>query len=156
VFGLSIGEVAHRAGIRSSTIRYYERLGLLPKPPRTNGRRRYDESILERLAIVQFAKRMGFTINEIKTLLSGSIGRPPPERWRSLAHVKLAEVDRFIADAASVRRMLLDTLDQKCPKLAERGASLLGPASQLGGRGPRTIESQSTPPARRKAARPHR
>ena len=59
MFGLSIGEVAHRAGIRSSTIHYYERLGLLPKPPRTNGRRRYDESILERLAIVQFASGWG-------------------------------------------------------------------------------------------------
>jgi DNA-binding transcriptional MerR regulator len=128
VFGLSIGEVADRAGIRPSTIRYYERLGLLPAPPRASGRRRYDESILDRLAIVQFARRMGFTINEIKTLLSGSPGRPPPEMWRNLAHAKLAEVDRFIADAASVRKMLLETLDQKCPKLVERGTALISTA----------------------------
>lgn len=128
MFGLSIGQVARRAGIRPSTIRYYERIGLLPKPPRSSGRRRYDESILERLAIVQFAKRLGFTISEIKTLLSGSPGRPPPDRWRSLAHAKLAEVDRFIADAASVRRMLLETLDRKCPKLVERGAALISTA----------------------------
>jgi DNA-binding transcriptional MerR regulator len=69
---------------------------------------------------------MGFTISEIKTLLSGSPGRPPPEMWRNLAHAKLAELDRLIAEAASVRRMLLETLDQKCPKLVERGASLIG------------------------------
>jgi DNA-binding transcriptional MerR regulator len=126
VFGLSIGQVARQAGIRPSTIRYYERIGLLPKPPRASGRRRYDESILERLAIVHFAKRMGFTISEIKTLLSGSPGRPPPEMWRNLAHAKLAELDRLIAEAASVRRMLLETLDRKCPRLVERGAALIG------------------------------
>jgi DNA-binding transcriptional MerR regulator len=124
VFGLSIGEIADRAGTRSSTIRYYERIGLLPKPPRASGRRRYDESILDRLAIVHFAKRVGFTINEIKVLLSGSPGRPPPEKWRQLAHTKLAELDQFMVEAATVRRILLETLDQKCPKLVQRGASL--------------------------------
>jgi DNA-binding transcriptional MerR regulator len=130
VFGLSIGEVGQRAGIRPSTIRYYERIGLLPKPPRASGRRRYGESILERLAIVRFAKRVGFTISEIKILLSGSPGRPPPEKWRNLAHAKIAEVDQFMTEAAAVRRMLLDTLDQKCPKLVERGTSLGAAAPQ--------------------------
>ncbi len=46
---LSIGEIAGRAGIRPSAIRYYERVGLLPKPPRARGRRRYDETILDRM-----------------------------------------------------------------------------------------------------------
>jgi MerR family redox-sensitive transcriptional activator SoxR len=124
VFGLSIGQVANQAGIRASTIRYYERVGLLPQPPRTSGRCRYDEGILERLAIVHFAKRVGFTICEIQTLLSGSPGRPPPENWRRLAHAKLAEMDQFMSEAAAVRQMLLETLDQKCPQLVERGASL--------------------------------
>jgi MerR family redox-sensitive transcriptional activator SoxR len=121
---LSIGEVAARAGLRTSAIRYYEKIGLLPRPARKNGRRRYDSAVLERLAIVCFAKRVGFSIIELKTLLGGAIGRPPPERWRKLAHEKTTQIEQLIADATAVRRMLLDTLDQKCPKLVERGRAL--------------------------------
>jgi MerR family redox-sensitive transcriptional activator SoxR len=121
---LSIGEVAAGAGLRTSAIRYYEKMGLLPRPLRRNGRRRYDRAILERLAIVQFAKRVGFSIAEMKCLLDGVPGRPPPERWRKLAHEKAAQIDQLIADATIVQRMLLETLDRKCPKLVERGRSL--------------------------------
>jgi DNA-binding transcriptional MerR regulator len=80
--GMSIGEVARKMGLRSSAIRYYEKLGLIPKAPRLSGRRRYDERVLERLAMVRFAKHVGFSIAEIKVLLRGVDGRPPPERWR--------------------------------------------------------------------------
>jgi DNA-binding transcriptional MerR regulator len=121
---LSIGEIAGRAGIRPSAIRYYERVGLLPKPPRESGRRRYDESILDRIAIVHFGKRVGFSLAELKILLNGAAPRPPPERWRNLAHERVAQVDQLIAEASVVRQLLLETLDQKCPKLVERGLSL--------------------------------
>jgi MerR family redox-sensitive transcriptional activator SoxR len=121
---LSIGEVAGRTGIRPSAIRYYERVGLLPKPPRASGRRRYDESILERIAIVHFGKRVGLSLTELKFLLGAAAVRPPPERWRNLAHEKVAQVDQLIAEASVVRQLLLGTLDQKCPKLVERGLSL--------------------------------
>jgi MerR family transcriptional regulator, redox-sensitive transcriptional activator SoxR len=121
---LSIGEVARQAGLRPSAIRYYEKIGLLPKPPRAGGRRRYDPAILDRLAMVRFAKQVGFRVPEIKILLGGSVGRPPPERWRALAHAKISDVDRLIAQASNVRNLLLATLDQKCPKLVERGRAL--------------------------------
>ena len=121
---LSIGEVAVEVGLRTSAIRYYEKMGLLPRPSRRNGRRLYDRAVLERLAIVQFAKRVGFSIAEMKILLDGVPGRPPPERWRKLAHEKATQIDQLIANAKIVHRMLLDTLDQKCPKLVERGQSL--------------------------------
>jgi MerR family transcriptional regulator, redox-sensitive transcriptional activator SoxR len=121
---LSIGEVALEAGLRTSAIRYYEKIGLLPRPLRRNGRRHYDRAILERLAIVQFAKRVGFSIAEVKILLDGVPGRPPPERWRKLAHEKVTQIDQLIANARVVHRLLLDTLDQKCPKLVERGRAL--------------------------------
>jgi MerR family redox-sensitive transcriptional activator SoxR len=93
---MSIGEVARKMGLRSSAIRYYERLGLIPKAPRLSGRRRYDERVLERLAMVRFAKHVGFSIAEIKVLLRGVDGRPPPERWRKLAAEKVAQVDAFV------------------------------------------------------------
>jgi MerR family redox-sensitive transcriptional activator SoxR len=121
---LSIGEIARRTGLRPSAIRYYEKIGLLPKTARVNGRRRYDESALERLAIVRFAKRVGFSIAEVRTLLRDTPRRPPPERWRELAHNKLAQLDQLIVEASTVRGILLKTLDQKCPKLAERGYSI--------------------------------
>src|SRR5882757_7396068 len=128
VRGMSIGEVARRAGLRSSAIRYYEKLGLLPEPPRVGGRRRYDERVLERLAMVRFAKHVGFSIVETKMLLEGVEGRPPTQRWRTLAREKAAQVDEFIAQAVAVRKMLQDTLDHKCPRLVERGRDL--PISQ--------------------------
>src|SRR5262249_33073589 len=103
---MSIGEVARRMGLRSSAIRYYEKLGLIPKPPRVSGRRRYDERVLERLAMVRFAKHVGFSVTEIKVLLGGVEGRPPTERWRKLAAGKVAQVDAFLARAREIRTLL--------------------------------------------------
>src|SRR5262245_41454026 len=75
---MSIGEVARKMGLRSSAIRYYEKLGLIPKAPRLSGRRRYDERVLERLAMVRFAKHVGFSIAEIKCISRNSIGQLVP------------------------------------------------------------------------------
>jgi MerR family redox-sensitive transcriptional activator SoxR len=122
--GMSIGEVAKKMGLRSSAMRYYERLGLIPKAPRLSGRRRYDDRVLERLAMVRFAKHVGFSIAEIKVLLRGVDGRPPPERWRKLAAHKVAQVDAFVAQARNIRKMLSETLDFQCPRLVERGRAL--------------------------------
>ena len=105
---MSIGEVARKMGLRSSAIRYYEKLGLIPKAPRLSGRRRYDERVLERLAMVRFAKHVGFSIAEIKVLLRGVDGRPLPERWRKLAAEKVAQVDAFVTQARTIRNC--------CPK----------------------------------------
>lgn len=85
--GEQIGEVAQRAGVRPSALRYYERVGLLPEPRREAGRRRYDSGVLcevlDRLAVVGVAQQAGFTIAEIRTLLDGfSEDTPPSERWR--------------------------------------------------------------------------
>jgi MerR family transcriptional regulator, redox-sensitive transcriptional activator SoxR len=121
---LSIGEVARRAGIATSAIRYYERVGLLPPAPRRGAQRRYDPQILERLAIVRLGQHVGLRIAEIKWLLDDVPGRPPPERWRRLAGARLAQVDQLITEAKAIRELLQMTLDQKCPKLVERGISL--------------------------------
>ena len=124
MLGMTIGEVARRAELRPSAIRYYEKLGLLPRPPRQGGQRRYDPHVLERLAIVRFAKFVGFTIDEIGLLLDGSPDRPPPQRWRRVAEQKVLQVDTLITEAIAVRALLQTTLRQKCPKLVERGLEL--------------------------------
>ena len=121
---LSIGEVARRAGLRTSALRYYERIGLLPRAARISGQRRYDPSILERLAIVRLGQYVGLRINEIRWLLNEVPGRPPPERWRKLATDRLVQVDTLIAEATAIRVLLQMTLERKCPRLVEHGISL--------------------------------
>jgi len=121
---LSIGEVARRTGLRTSAVRYYERIGLLPRAPRVGGQRRYDPRILDRLAIVRLGQHVGLRIAEIKWLLNDVPGRPPPERWRKLAKDRLVQVDVLIADATAIRELLQMTIDRKCPRLVEHGLSL--------------------------------
>jgi MerR family redox-sensitive transcriptional activator SoxR len=121
---LSIGEVARRSGLRTSAIRYYEKIGLLPRVPRKGYQRRYDPLILDRLAILRFGQHVGLRLTEIKWLLNDVPGRPPPERWRKLAKDRLRQVDSLIANAQAIRELLQMTLDHKCPKLVERGFSL--------------------------------
>src|SRR5688572_23189374 len=97
---LTIGEVARRAGIRTSAIRYYEDVGLLPAPPRVSGHRRYDPSVVQRLAVLHLAQEAGFTIAEIRVLFNGfAPDTPPAERWEALARRKLDEVDVLIQRA---------------------------------------------------------
>jgi MerR family transcriptional regulator, redox-sensitive transcriptional activator SoxR len=102
---LTIGAVARRAGMKPSRIRYYESIGVLPAPDRVAGKRRYSEQVLRRLAIIDAAQRVGFTLDEIRELL-GSRDQPAQERLRRLALLKLPELDALIAQATSVRRLL--------------------------------------------------
>jgi MerR family transcriptional regulator, redox-sensitive transcriptional activator SoxR len=102
---LAIGEVAERAGMSTSRIRYYEARGLLPEPERVAGKRRYTEDVFRRLAIIDAAQRVGFTLEEIRDLL-GSRDQPAHERLRQLALLKLPELDDLIERATSVRRVL--------------------------------------------------
>jgi len=102
---LPIGEVAERAGMSTSRIRFYEARGLLPEPERTSGKRRYGEEVLRRLAIIDAAQRVGFTLEEIRDLL-GSRDELAHERLRQLAMLKLPELDDLIARATTVRKVL--------------------------------------------------
>jgi len=68
---LTIGELSRRTGVNIETVRYYERAGVLPKPPRTGGGHRvYDEGLLKRLTFVRRARELGFSLDEIRALLS--------------------------------------------------------------------------------------
>jgi MerR family redox-sensitive transcriptional activator SoxR len=102
---LAIGEVAHRAGMTASRIRYYEARGLLTPPGRVSGKRRYGSDVLRRLAIIDAAQRVGFGLDEIRDLL-GSRDELAHERLRQLALAKLPELDQLIDRATSVRRLL--------------------------------------------------
>jgi MerR family transcriptional regulator, redox-sensitive transcriptional activator SoxR len=104
---LTIGQVAQHAGLNVSAIRYYEAQGLLPEPPRVSRQRRYGEDTLARLGVIDVAKRAGFSLDEIRTLLTASdAGEPAHTQLQELARRKLPEVEQLIARADAVRRWL--------------------------------------------------
>jgi MerR family redox-sensitive transcriptional activator SoxR len=115
---LSIGEVAERSGMAASRIRYYETRGLIDPPERFSGKRRYPPWILRRLAIIDAAQRVGFSLEEIRDLL-GSRDGPAHERLRRLALRKLPEIDRLIVRATAVQQLLQFCGDCRCKSIDE-------------------------------------
>ena len=112
---LDIGEVAGRAGVRTSALRYYEELGLLSSTARAAGRRQYDESVLRRLEVIAFAKDSGFSLAEIRDLLCGP-GHATARR-HEITRRKLDEVNARIAKAQAMRQVLEASLDCDCTDL---------------------------------------
>ena len=93
----TIGELANQAGVRPSTLRYYESLDLLQPAKREGGQRRYAASALERLQLIRTSQRAGFTLKEIRTFLNDK--QSPHKAWQALVPVKMLEVQATI-DAA--------------------------------------------------------
>lgn len=92
--GLSIGQLAAKAEINASTLRYYESVGLLPPPERKNGQRRYDEGLLDRINFIKVAQQTGFNIQEITILLEGFVpGDSLSDRWEQMARQKRSELE---------------------------------------------------------------
>src|SRR6266851_31019 len=91
---LAISEVARRVGLRASAIRYYERIGILLPARRVGGQRRYDVTVLHRLAVVRRAQEAGFSLDEIRQLFSRlRESAPISARWNEIAERKLVELD---------------------------------------------------------------
>lgn len=127
---LTIGAVAQRVGIATSVIRYYETIGLLPLPPRLNGRRRFDSSTVQRLRVIAHAQQAGFTLSEIRELFFGfETGTPPSVRWEALARRKLAELDAQLARIRSMQALLRDGLACGCLTMEQCTVWLSGVAS---------------------------
>ncbi|HEX7298891.1 MAG TPA: MerR family transcriptional regulator [Solirubrobacteraceae bacterium] len=115
---LTIGQLANRFELKTSAIRYYERVGVLPEPARESGQRRYGLDAIKRLEILDVAKRAGFTLDEARVLLQRSdAGSPAFESLRELAARKLPEVDALIARARAMRTWLLTATDCSCTTL---------------------------------------
>lgn len=110
--GLTIGAVATLAGVRVDTIRYYERIGLLPKPPRTPaGYRVYGPAVVNRLTLIRSAQRFGFPLRAIAGFLQvREAGGAPCRDVRAAAQRLLDAVDGEIAALTATRRRMRDTL----------------------------------------------
>jgi MerR family transcriptional regulator, redox-sensitive transcriptional activator SoxR len=115
---MRIGEVARRAGVRVSLIRYYEEIALLPQPARISGQRRYDESVLRRLAVIDVAQRAGLSLDEIRELIDHG-NDPMSERLRGLAERRLPDIEALIERAQQVRTWLRTAADCGCEAIDE-------------------------------------
>ena len=104
---LTIGQVAERAGLSTSRIRFYERTGVLPLPDRVSGQRRYHPEIVHRLSIIDVAQRAGLTLEEIAPL-TGPENRTADAgaHIRALADDKLAHIEALIVRAQAVKHWL--------------------------------------------------
>jgi MerR family mercuric resistance operon transcriptional regulator len=112
---LSIGQVARDAGVGVETVRFYEREGLVPEPKRRpSGYRQYPPDTVRRIRFVQRAKDLGFTLKEIRALLSLRVAADKScANVRDLAVTKLAEVDRKLAELGRMR-VALASLAASC------------------------------------------
>jgi DNA-binding transcriptional MerR regulator len=115
---MRIGEAAERAGVRTSLIRYYEDIELLPAPERVGGQRRYDETVLRRLTVIDVAQRAGLSLDEIRLLVQHG-SEPMSGQLRELATRKLPEIDALIERAARVRAWLELATGCECQTIDE-------------------------------------
>lgn len=120
-------EVADRAGVNPQTLRYYERRGLLPQPPRsTSGYRSYPDDTVRVIRFVKRAQELGFSLDEVEELLELARGGPRAcDTARGLASARVADLAAKIADLERMRdslQQLVDTCarprhDRDCPLL---------------------------------------
>lgn len=115
---MRIGEAAQRAGVKTSLIRYYEDIELLPAPERVSGQRRYDESVLRRLTVIDVAQRAGMSLDEIRLLVQHG-SDPMSGQLRELATRKLPEIDALIERAERVRSWLETATGCECRSIDE-------------------------------------
>jgi MerR family mercuric resistance operon transcriptional regulator len=110
--GLSRGELARRTGVNLETIRYFERTGILPAPPRTEGGHRvYNESHVRTLSFVRRARSLGFTPAEVRTIIElGGPERASCADVQEIATGHLQQVRSKIADLVEIERLLADTI----------------------------------------------
>ncbi len=125
---LFIGKVASAAGIGVQTVRYYERLGLIQPPQRTeSGYRVYPAETLERLRFIRQAQAVGFRLEEIREILRIKYaGQSPCNCVRNMLQKKLKDVEEQLAALASFRRQLRRTLKRArtLPRLPHRASAI--------------------------------
>ena len=109
---LTIGELACRAGVATSALRYWEELGLLPVPARISGQRRYPASAVWRVGVILLLRDVGFTLAEQEAFMASHAAAPGD--WQRLARRKLAELDEQIAKARTAREAIDHAL--RCPQ----------------------------------------
>ena len=135
--GIAIGELSRRTGCNIETVRYYERVGLLPLPARRGRYRFYGAEDVQRLTFVRRARELGFTLEEVRALLG--LGAGACAEARDLAAARLEDVRTRIADLQAMERVLADTVrrcdaggEARCPLIEVLGGLPAHPRQALG------------------------
>ena len=124
--GIAIGELSRRTGCNIETVRYYERIGLLPVPARRGRYRLYGPEDVGRLRFVRRARELGFTLDEAHALLAlAAGGQGACVEVREIAAAHLAEVRAKVADLRAMERVLADAVRQ-CDAGEVAGCPLIG------------------------------
>jgi len=118
---MTIGELARRARIQPSAVRYYESIGLLAPAARLAGRRIFEDDALARLAVITYAKQLGFSLNEVKELFGGF----KVTQWKPLAVRKLAELEEMTLRIDTMRGLLRKALRCGCLDVEQCGRAML-------------------------------
>lgn len=111
---ISIGELSHQTGIKVPTIRYYEQIGLVELPARTEGKqRRYERSDVERLTFIKHARELGFAVEDIRSLLALSSQRDKScSEVDRIARQHLSELDQRIGHLQALQSELRRMIEQ--------------------------------------------
>ncbi|HEX7884588.1 MAG TPA: helix-turn-helix domain-containing protein [Phenylobacterium sp.] len=141
---IQIGELSRRTGCNIETIRYYERIGLMPAPPRRGRYRTYGAEDVGRLGFVRRARELGFTLEEVRALLAlSAVGQTSCAEVRDLAASHLQDVRARIADLKRMERALADSVraceagqDPGCPLIQALSAASVSPAARSARTGP--------------------
>src|SRR6202789_448925 len=116
--GLAISQIGGPGELRPSAIRYYEKVGILPAAHRVSGQRRYDETVLYRLAVIQRAQQIVFSLEDIRRLFFGfRKNTPASERWYKLSKQKLTELDKLASYIQTIQGLLRRQQNCSCTVL---------------------------------------
>lgn len=121
---LPIGELARRTGANIETIRYYERIGILPKPQRLGRYRSYEAADVGRLGFVRRARELGFTLDEVRALLGLAASDGSCAQIRDLAAAHLRDVQARLSDLRRMERVLAQAV-RACDAGADAGCPLI-------------------------------
>jgi MerR family transcriptional regulator, redox-sensitive transcriptional activator SoxR len=131
---MMIGQLEAETGVPSSTIRYWEPIGVAPKPLRVGAQRRYGPEVVHYLAVLRLAQACGFHVDEMRHLFHrfpSSV--PASRRWQELSKTKIQELDEQIARLKTIRRVVNRALQCQWVELPECGriaASVMEPVAE--------------------------
>lgn len=133
---LTVGEVAHRSGVAASALRYYEKEGLVGSARSAGGQRRYERSVLRRLAFIRAARNIGLSLEEVREALARLPGGRTPNKadWAAVSRSWRGRLDEQISALEALR----DGLDSciGCGCLSLRTCAMYNPGDVLAPRGP--------------------
>ena len=131
---MTIGELSDKSGAATSTLRYWERIGVLPKTMRVSGQRRYQADAVNLVAVLRLAKACGFSLPEMRRLLNGFRPKTPAsERWRTSIREHQEVLERQISQLNAMQQLLYQVEQCQCADLSECGriaSDLMGPSPQ--------------------------